>query len=191
MGGRACQILDLDIEELIKSGVRYASWNVLSFNNLPFKDANDLILSLQMCENPLEGNVYEPSLSSMVFKVGGENKVKHIAYIDLVERKVVFLDLNINGNTQSAHENTESISETLPLFIEHLNCSPSVYDMFKHMDNKVSSFPKINDDTDVKLFPIVVAYTDSDLNIPDGCSAFIVNAANDENSFEKIDLLSI
>jgi len=189
--GRACQMLDLNIDELIKSGVRYATWNVLSYNSIPFNEAQDLVLTMQMCENPLEGNTYEPSLASMVFKVGGSNLVKYVAYVDLVERKVVFLDLNIKGNTQSAVSNTNQVAELFPQILEHLNCAPSVYELFDHMTNKQEAFPELEEDTEDKDMPILIAYNDSDIDIPDQASAFIVEHVNEDNSFTKIDLLSI
>lgn len=192
--GRACQMLDLDIDKLLQSGVRYASWNVLSYNNIPFKDANELVLSMQFCYNPLEGSVYEPSRSSLLFKVNGNNRVKHIAVIDLFERKVIFLDLNIKGSTQSSTENITSISILLPKFLEHLDCSLSVYDVFSHHVNKFDEYPAFvgkNENLDVSLLPVFLGYTDKNFNIPSKARAFVMNKENENNSFEKIDLLSI
>lgn len=194
--GRACQMIDLNIDKLVKEGARYAVWNVLSYNGLPFKDADDLVLSMQFCEDALEGNAYEPSRASMLFRIGGENKVKHVAVLDLVERQIKFLDLNIKGSTGSAFENRKQISDLLPKFFEHLECSTSVYDVFAHFENKVDAYPEMDveddgEELDVNELPVLVAYDDVDMVIPDGAKAFVMNHLNEENAFEKFDLLSL
>lgn len=192
--GRACQMIDLDLEKLKEAGVRYACWNVLSYSDITFNEADDLILSMQYCEDALKGNVYEPSRSSMVFRVKGENKVKHIAVIDVKERKVIFLDLNIKGEIQSARRNLKRISEMLPLFMEHLESSVSVYDLFSHYENKLNEYPSFNEEDenfDLSKLPVYIAYTDKDISIPKDAKAFVMSHLNENNSFEKIDLLSI
>lgn len=172
--GRGCQMIDLYIDKLVNSGVRYAVWNILSFNSQPFDAADDLVGTLQMGENAEEGNLYEPSRAQFVFEVKGKNLTKYVAYLDLVERKVVYMDANLYGHVHSAETNGSLLSERMPAFVEYLNTLPSVFDLFESV--KVGENPILNDDTDVTIT------TDS---------AYVFTSRNTENSYEKIEINSL
>lgn len=172
--GRGCQMIDLYIDKLVNSGVRYAVWNILSFNNEPFDAADDLVGTLQMGENAEEGNLYEPSRAQFVFEVKGKNMTKYVAYLDLVERKVVYMDANLYGHVHSAESNGVLLSERMPAFVEYLNTLPSVFDLFESV--RVGETPILNDDTDVTITTE---------------SAYVFTSRNIENSYEKIEINSL
>jgi len=172
--GRGCQMIDLYIDKLVNSGVRYAVWNILSFNNEPFDAADDLVGTLQMGENAEEGNLYEPSRAQFVFEVKGKNLTKYVAYLDLVERKVVYMDANLYGHVHSAESNGVLLSNRMPAFVEYLNTLPSVFDLFESV--KVGETPILNDDTDVAITTE---------------SAYVFTSRNTDNSYEKIEINSL
>jgi len=172
--GRACQMIDLYIDKLVQSGVRYAVWNILSFSNMPFDAADDLVGTLQMGENPEEGNLYEPSRAHFVFEVKGKNLTKYIAYLDLVERKVVYMDANLYGHVNSAESNGALLSERMPAFVEYLNTLPSVFDLFESV--KVGETPILNHDDGVEITTE---------------SAYVFNSKNADNVYEKIEISSL
>lgn len=172
--GRACQMIDLYIDKLMKSGVRYAVWNILSFSNQPFDAAEDLVGTLQMGENPEEGNLYEPSRAHFVFDVKGQNLTKYIAYLDLVERKVVYMDANLYGHVNSAESNGALLSERMPAFVEYLNTLPSVFDLFESV--KVGETPILSHDDGVEITTE---------------SAYVFNSKNADNVYEKIEINSL
>lgn len=172
--GKACQMIDLYLDKLAAMGVRYAVWNILSFNNVPFDTVDDIFASLQWGEDATAGKLYEPSRAQMEFQVTGQNKTKFIAYIDLVERKLVYMDANLKGAVNSATSNLQSLGEKMPAFIEYLNSLPSVYDLFQSA--KKGTVPVLFTDTDTKI---------------ETETAYVFRTENPENSFKKLDLTAI
>lgn len=173
MDGRACQMIDLNIDALVQSGARYAVWNILSFSHIAFKDA-DVMGTLQWGEDAQSGKLYEPSRAQMVFPVNGDNYTKYVAYVDLVERSLVYMDANLYGSVSSAQENAAKLAEKMPAFVEYLNSLPSVQDLFKHAP--------------VGTIPIL--YTDKDVKI-ESEEAYVFKAENNSNNFSHIDIASV
>jgi predicted heme/steroid binding protein len=172
MEGRACQMIDLNIDALVKSGARYAVWNILSFSHVAFKDA-DVMGTLQWGEDAQSGKLYEPSRAQMVFPVQGDNYTKYVAYVDLVERSLVYMDANLYGNVSSAQDNASKLSEKMPAFVEYLDSLPSVQDLFKHAPKGIT--------------PIL--YTDKDVKVEE--QAYVFKPENTQNSFTQIDLANV
>jgi len=174
MEGRACQMIDLYLDELQEEGVRYAVWNVLAYSRISFSAAEDVLATLQMGEEPMEGGLYEPSRAQMVFPLKGDNMTKYIAYIDVKERKLVYIDANLYGDVQSAHCNEGVLAEKMPAFMEYLDSLPSVYDLVSYA--KEGSVP--------------VVYSDKDVEITEG-KAYVFKPENSKNEFEKVDVNSL
>lgn len=171
--GRACQMIDLNLDKLVKNGARYAVWNVLSFSHISFKDA-DVMATLQWGEDAQSGKLYEPSRAQMVFPLKGDNKTKYVAYVDLEKRSLVYMDANLYGQVNSAQSNGASLSEKMPAFLEYLDTLPSMQDLFKHA-------PK-------GLTPIL--YSDKDVKIESG-TAYVFRKENPENNFAQIDVSNV
>lgn len=174
MEGRACQMIDLYIDELAKAGVRYAVWNVLAYSRQGFNQAKDVLGTLQMGEVAVEGNLYEPSRAQMVFPLKGENLTKYIAYVDVKERKLVYMDANLYGDVSSAESNESVLAEKMPAFMEYLDSLPSVYDFVSHA--KAGSTP--------------VLYSDKDVKIKEG-SAYVFRKENEANEFIDVNVNSL
>lgn len=174
MAGRACQMADLYIDKLVKAGVRYAVWNVLCFSKVPFNDAEDVLATLQMGEDAESGKLYEPSRAQMVFPLKGKAYTKYVAYIDLVERKLVYMDADLKSNTTSASYNGAVLTEKMPAYQEYLDSLPSVADLFGNANKGTT--------------PVV--YTDEGLKIRSK-KAYVFQPRNPNNSFEKIALSSV
>lgn len=171
--GRGCQMIDLYIDHLKNKNVRYALWSVLCFSGIPFNQAEEVLGTLQWGENAEEGKLYEPSRAQMVFPLKGESKTKFVAYIDLVERELVYMDANLPGHVSSADRNGDILQERMPAFVEYLKSLPSVADLF-NCGNRGS---------------LPVIYTDKDCQITD--DAYVFNRTNPDNNFNNIDLGSI
>lgn len=172
--GRACQMIDLYIDKLINSGVRYAVWNILSYHNLPFDDAKEVLATLQWGENAEEGKLYEPSRVQMSFPITGKNLTKYIAYVDLVERKLVYIDANLKGSTQSAANNIGNLEKAMPAFIEYMDSLPSIADLFAN----------------AKQGEMPVLYSDAEVDIKSE-KAYVFRPRNADNSFERFDVNDI
>jgi len=175
MEGRACQMIDLYLDQLEAAGVRYAVWNVLCYSGIPFDQAEEVLATLQWGENPQEGKLFEPARAQMVFPLKGPSLTKYVAYIDVVERKLVYMDANFAGSTNSAASNANGLSTKMPAFVEYLKSLPSVADLFSHAQK--GSMP--------------VWLEDEGKAIEVDGKAFVFKPVNPENKFTQVDLSEI
>jgi len=173
MKGRACQMIDLYLDRLENHGVRYAVWNILCYSHIKFDDAEEVYAAMQWGEDAQKGKLFEPSRCQLSFPVKGDHMTKYIAYIDIKERKVVYMDANLYGQVSSAGKNSDSLQEKMPAFQEYLATLPSVYDIFKGIRKSKDGLPVAYDDAGLKL---------------DGGKAFIFKPVNEDNTFEQVDL---
>lgn len=173
LDGRACQMIDLYPQKLLANGVRYAVWNVLCFSNIPFSDAKEVLATMQWGEEAEKGKLYEPSRAQVVFPLTGKAMTKYVAYVDLVERKLVYMDVGLRSNVRSATANLKEVGEMMPAFVEYLGALPSVHDVFSHAGQG----------------DISVLYSDEDVNLQG--DAYVFQRRNADNLIEQIDLEGI
>lgn len=176
LDGRACQIIDLYIDRLLKAGVRYAVWNILCYNRIPFSDAVEVYAALMWGEAPETGKLFEPSRCQLSFPLTGRSLTKYIAYVDIKHRQLVYMDANLSGSVGSAALNTRGLSEKMPAFLEYLDSLPSIYDLFVHAPQAESGLP--------------VLYSDKDRQIDKG-TAWVFQQENRDNRFEPLQLGSL
>lgn len=172
--GRACQMIDLYLDKLEAAGIRYAVWNILCYSHIPFSDAEDVLATLQMGENPETGSLYEPSRAQMVFPIKDKSLSKYLAYIDIKERKLIYIDASLPSDTGSAVSNHRNLETLIPAYIEYVNSLPSVYDLFSNAS--IGDTP--------------VLYSDEDHTITSG-DAYVFKSLNSENQFNMINLSEI
>lgn len=176
MQGRAAQLIDLYPNELVKNGVRYAVWSVLCFSGIPFSDAEDVFAALQWGEEPQKGKLFEPSRCQLSFKLNNKQLTKYICVLDLQERKMTYIDANLNGKTQSASNNNQFLSQTMPAFMEYVASLPTVHDLFSS---------SVDEKADGKY----ILYSDKDISLRD-VKAYVFKPENKDNKYENIDLNS-
>lgn len=169
LNGRACQMIDLDLNQLKNSGVRYAVWNILCFSGESFSKAKEVLATMQFCEDQLTGKLFEPARAQMVFPLTGDNMTKYIAILDLHTNEVIYWDANLAGQVGSAQRN-EGNGNKFKAFAEYLETLPTVHDLFKHAPEGKT--------------PVV--YSDENLSI-DG-KAYVFKPVNTENRIEQLDL---
>jgi hypothetical protein len=168
--GRACQMIDFYPQKLLANGVRYAVWNVLCFSNIPFSDAKEVLATMQWGEEAEKGKLYEPSRAQMVFPLTGNAKAKYVAYVDLKERKLVYMDVGLRSDVRSATENLTEVGQMMPAFVEYLGALPSVHDVFTHAGTG----------------EISVLYSDEGVEVEG--EAYVFQRRNPDNAIEPIDL---
>lgn len=144
--GRACQLIDLYLDELARSGVAYAVWTVLCYSRIPFSAAREVFAALQWGEDPQAGKLFEPSRCQLAFPLAGDSFTKFVAYIDLARREVVYLDANLHASTSSAAANGKLLEKNMPAFLEYLDSLPSVHDLFDHLPKAADGMPVLYDD---------------------------------------------
>lgn len=174
--GRACQVIDLYMDKLVKLGVRYAVWNILCFSHIPFSQVEEVFASLQWGEDAQSGKVFEPSRAQITFPLTGDAMTKFVVLVDLVKREMVFLDANLKGNVSSARSNCETLTKTMPAFMEYIASLPSVHDLFRESVSK---------DSDTH-----VLYSDKEVELK-GEPAYVFRTENKANKFKSVDINSI
>jgi len=170
--GRACQMIDLYINKLGKCGVRYAVWNILCYSRRSFDQSEEVHAALQWGEYPQENRLFEPSRSVFSFPVRGANMTKYIAYIDVQERKLIYIDANLYGTVATAFRNQKTLAAKMPAFVEYLDSLPSVFDLFKGVSVSEDGVPILYDDTGEKVQG----------------DAYVFMQRNRDNEFRQLDI---
>lgn len=170
--GRACQMIDLYIQDLKRAGVRYAVWNILCFSKLPFSSADEVFAALQWGEEAQEGKLFEPQRCQLSFPINDNSLTKYIAMIDLQKMELIYLDANLPGSVQSASNNQYNLQEFMPAYMDYLNTIPSMYDLFSSCNMTEDGMP--------------VLYSDVDVNI-DSEKAYVFQQENEDNKFVQFD----
>ncbi len=174
--GKACQMIDLYIDKLIHFGVRYAVWNILCFSRIKFNQAEEVYAALQWGEDAQKGKLFEPSRCQLNFPIKGDTFTKYIAMIDLVERKLIYIDANLKSSVSNAASNGPTLEEQMPAFMEYLEALPSVHDLFKNAKKSENG--------------TVVSYDDKNLELK-GKKAYIFRNINANNKFEQLNIAEV
>jgi hypothetical protein len=105
--------------------------------------------------------------------VTGDYLTKYVCLLDLVERKMIYIDANLPGRTVSAEDNGKWLETNMPAFMEYIAALPSIYDLFRG-----SVHPKGEAD---------IPYSDKGIRL-DGKPAYIFRPENKENTFKPVDI---
>lgn len=170
-GGKACQMIDLYPEELLKHNIRYAVWNILCYSRVKFCNS-EVYAALQWGEEPQKGELFEPSRCQLNFPVTGNCLSKYIAYIDLLEKKLIYIDANFQATVSSAERNGAKIANIMPPYLEYLDSLPSVYDLFKNCKPNTKGTK--------------ILYSDENTKVTE--QAYVFRKFNKNNKFEQINL---
>ncbi len=173
VSGEACQMIDLYLDKAVEAGVRYAVWNILCFSHKSFDEAESVHAALQWGEKPQKGKTFEPSRCQLSFPITGQNHTKYIAIIDVVERTVIYLDANLKGQVNSADSNTQSLTETMPAYMEYLETQPTIADLFRGIPQADDGIPILYDDE----------YYDIQTE-----QAYVFKPLNENNEFTQVDV---
>lgn len=170
--GKAAQLIDVYLDKLVSAGVRYVVWNILAYSNIKFSDAICVRALLQWGKDPVKGNLFDPARCQMQFPINSNNLTSYIAYIDVLERKIVYMDAPFKGNVSSAATNESKLSVTMPAYLEYLRDIPSVADLFANVNPGDSA---------------LISYSDAEYNLS-GQSAYIFRPENETNIFKPLNL---
>ena len=176
--GQACQVIDLYLDRLETMGITYAVWNVLCYSHVPFASAEEVFASLEWGEDALKGKIFQPARAQLAFPLSGEQLTKYVCYIDIPNRKMVFMDANFNGVVSSAQGNEKMLEQHMPAFVEYLDLLPSVFDLFKDSANS-------------KTGNGYILYSDKKVDIDDNSRAYVFKPENNSNTFHSIELNDI
>lgn len=132
--GRACQLIDLYPEKLKALGVRYAVWSLLCYSRVTFEKAEEVFGLLQWGADARKGRLVDPARAQLAFPVTGSSYTKFVAWLDVEDREVVFIDANLKASVTSAAANGARLSKVMPAFAEYLGALPTVRDLLSPLD---------------------------------------------------------
>lgn len=181
MVNKSGQMIDIYLDKLAAEGIRYAVWNVLSFNGKNFDDIQEVYTALQWGEKPQENKTFEPSRAILNAPLKGKTKSKYVAMVDVKERKLIWLDVSLKANVSSAGANGDNLSKVMPAYMEYLDRQPSVADLF--INAKEASARTTKNFT-------YVGYSDGDVSL-DGQNAYVFRPSNEANSFKPLNINTI
>lgn len=179
----AAQLIDLDLERLVASGVRYAVWSLLCFSERSFDEAQEVFAALQWGQEAQQGELHEPSRAALAFPVRGANLTKYVAYLDLIERRLIYMDANLRGSVRSAADNGRALELRMPAFVEYLDALPSVHDLFRHLEPGTEGSSEAAPGT-------TVLYTDAEQPL-EGQRAYVFQPEAPDSVYEPIVLAEL
>lgn len=130
--GMAAQFIDINFDELRKNKARYVVMTMLSFNHLPFANLKEVYYGLQFGDDQFSGKIFEPSRVEMSFELKSDSLSNVVAYIDLKENTLVYLDLPLYLSVSSiTHSSSNKLQTLMPNLKEMVSQSPSLYDLLE------------------------------------------------------------
>ena len=171
--GKATQLIDLNLADIPKN-IRYAVWNVLAYSRVTFGKATKVFAALQWGTDANKGELFEPSRCQLSFPLTGEQLTKYVCYLDLKDRKMVFMDANLKGAVNSAATNAGTLEKQMPAFVEYLSSLPSVHDLFR-------------DSVDKDKGTGYVLYSDKGVELKE-TKAYVFSPENKLNNYDRIDV---
>ncbi len=108
----ASEFIDLDLDLLGESGVRYVVAAVLSFNNVPFTDMAEAFAGFMLrADRPDVGPVFDPRSVEQRFDLTGPGKVTVPFVVDIAERTMRWLDVSarVSGDDHSLFRHSNAM----------------------------------------------------------------------------------
>lgn len=166
------QLIDINIQELKNSGVKYAVWNILCYSNISFNEAECVYACAQYMSDQNKGELFEPKNLDLQLEVKGKGNNKFVLVLDVEKDEVIILDQEFPKiKVQSAERNESIVAEFLPTLLDNLMLIPSVKDLVDNVKDGETPF----------------LFSDSNVEI-EGGEAYVFKQENENNHFSKIDL---
>lgn len=125
----ASEFIDVNIEKAIQLGYRYIVMSIYSYTHQPYKDLPECFAGWMMRSKPKSGEIYEPKTVVNKVDLASDSKTVLPLVIDLVERKVIWMDLGISDarSYNNSYSNQLTISNAIKGFTNL--AKPSLFDL--------------------------------------------------------------
>lgn len=108
--GECAEYIDIDIERALANDVRYVSVHVYNYNGRPMHTMQECFFGLMEREHAGSNEIFEPKTVSNAISVANESTSVLLCVIDLLERKYIWMDMEID-RSMALYENT--LNQTL------------------------------------------------------------------------------
>lgn len=128
----ACEFIDIDINSFLEGDGRYVIMNVLSYTGQPFSDIEECFCGWMMRQKPNSGEIFEAKTVQDKLDLNSNSKVNVPVIFDLVERKMIFVDLALSERCMYGGNNIESNLDTIGMMGKSLQDfkKPNLFDLF-------------------------------------------------------------
>ena len=96
----ACEFIDIDIEKLKATGVRYVAAVVSSFTRQAFRDLPECFCGWMTREHAQQGEVFEAKTVENKADLSGDTQCAIPVIIDLEKRKAIWCDISLGSHPQ-------------------------------------------------------------------------------------------
>lgn len=127
----ASEFIDINIDQAAKHG-RYLAMNVYVFSGPLFADHETVYAGWMTRSKPNSNEVYEPSTVEQKIDVTANSRNNVPVVFDLVERKAIWVDLNVNPahfRVNNVLRNRATTEQTVNAIVS-MNNKVSLYDLF-------------------------------------------------------------
>jgi hypothetical protein len=94
----AAEFIDLDVERTKAAGVRYVVMSINSFTMQPYCDLPECFAGWMARQSAGSGEIFEPRTVQDKVDIASDTRVCLPAVFDLVERRVLWMDIALNGS---------------------------------------------------------------------------------------------
>lgn len=176
VGGKAAQLIDVNLDKLAEEGYEYGVWTLLCYNSIPFSGTEKVFACMQYLNDQNKGELFEPSKVELQFEVKGNALNKAVVLLDVKNRKLICLDMPFPFlHIGSAGNNIVKIREFLKPLKEYMNAQPSVADLLKYAVKSESGVPFVYSDKDQPVYG----------------KGFVFKLENENSEVEQIDLSTL
>ncbi|MBZ4317890.1 MXAN_6230/SCO0854 family RING domain-containing protein [Streptomyces huiliensis] len=109
----ASEFVDLDLDELAETGVRYVVAVVFSYNSVPFEDLAEGFAGLMVRDEPGgKGQVFDPRQVEQRFDLTGRSRACVPLVVDVADRTMRWLDIakGVTGTHHAVHRHADDLA---------------------------------------------------------------------------------
>lgn len=134
VGVGASEYIDMDVNKLLKSNIRYVALMVYSYTQQKFKDIPTVYVGHMERFGMMDGQIFEPRTVRQRFDLCGDNTSRIVCVYDVLTKTMTYVDLNSSLERNIKYNNVESTKGDISTICKYLlsdRFSYSMYDLIK------------------------------------------------------------
>ncbi len=127
----ASEFIDMEVDKMLKAGVRYIVMSINSYTQQPFYDLPECFAGFMIRQSPQSGEIYDPRTVGNKIDITANTRVCLPFIIDLKDKTVIWTDLAVKHNP-SHNNNVINNMSTLTIMNDAMLSlvKPSLHDLF-------------------------------------------------------------
>ena len=135
----ATQMIDLNIQEAIENGYRYALTTVLCYSRVIFSDHSHKYsaprLIVEGLEDSEKGFLREPKRDLVNFELKAKGYTSYVCVFDLLSREIIYLDLDLGNYTHSVNSTISKpyMIDRIKGILQYIEMIPTYGSVLSHL----------------------------------------------------------